>query len=175
MRYHLPLLVFFKSHTHTYIYYSGAHETEFTGHSVWSHDANVILERESHLKLMTMGLVQTCSYVIKQMQTKVTIDINKFLEAFSMEADGHCIHSPLWTQSEHNSASIRPHTPMVQSNLSSSMSTCNLDMDDYHTSHQAEAICWINLQEKRSCLQPTTAEEYQHLREAVTSDSGAFI
>ena len=117
MRYHLPLLVFFKSHTHTYIYYSGAHETEFTGHSVWSHDANVILERESHLKLMTMGLVQTCSYVIKQMQTKVTIDINKFLEAFSMEADGHCIHSPLWTQSEHNSASIRPHTPMVQSNL----------------------------------------------------------
>ena len=93
-----------------------------------------------------------------------------------MEADGHCIHPPLWTQSKHNSVSIRPHTPMVQSNLSSSVSTCNLDMDDYHTSHQAEAIHWINLQEKRSSiishLQPTTAEEYQHLREAVRSDSG---
>ncbi len=161
-----------------YFYYSGARETEFTGHSVWSHDAHVLMEKTSHLKLMTMGLLQTCSYVTEQMQTKVTIDINKFLEAFSIEVDGCRIHPPSWTQSEQNSISIRPHTPIQQTLISSSslVPTSIFDMDDYRASRQAEAIRWINLQERRSSiiarLQPTTAEKYQRLRDAVTSDSG---
>ncbi len=127
---------------------------------------------------MTMGLLQTCSYVTEQMQTKVTIDINKFLEAFSIEVDGCRIHPPSWTQNEQNSISIRPHTPIQQASTSilSLESTSIFDMDDYRASRQAEAIRWINLQERRSSiiarLQPTTAEEYKRLRDAVTSDSG---
>ena len=36
----------------------------------------------SSLKLIAMGLLQACSYITKQMQTPVTIDVNKFLESF---------------------------------------------------------------------------------------------
>lgn len=160
------------------IYHSGARETEFTGHSVWSHDAHIVMEEESHLNLMTMGLLQTCSYVTEQMQSKVTIDVNKFLEAFSIEVDGSRIHPPSWTQSAQDSASFRPHAQIQRGSTSnpSSASTNVFDMDSYRTSRQAEAIRWINLQEKRSSiiarLQPTTAEEYQLLRDAVTSDHG---
>jgi hypothetical protein len=156
-----------------YFYCSGARETEFTGHGVWSHDAPVVMEKASHLNLMTMGLLQTSSYVMEQMQTKVTIDINKFLEAFSIEVDGHRLHPPLWTQSDHDSASIRPNRPIPPASTST---TRVFNMDDYRTSRQAEAICWINLQEKRSSiidrLQPITADEYQRLRDAVMAESG---
>ena len=89
-----------------------------------------------------------------------------------MEADGTSIHPSSWTLSEQDSASFGPHSQIRQeastSNLSSqAMSTNILNMDNYRTSHQAEAIRWIDLQERRSsiisCLQPTTTEEYQHL------------
>jgi hypothetical protein len=113
------------------------------------------------------------------MQTKVTIDINKFLDAFSIEVDGHHIHPPSWTQSEHDSVSNRPPTsiqPSTSSSTLSSTSTSIFNMDNYRISRQEEAIRWINHQEKRSSiiprLQPTTAKEYQLLRDAVTSDSG---
>jgi hypothetical protein len=53
------------------------------------------MEESLHLKLMTMALLQTCGYVIDQMQTKVTVDINKFLDAFSIEDDGRSIQPPL--------------------------------------------------------------------------------
>ena len=137
------------------------------------------MENTSHLKLITMGLLQTCSYVTEQMQTKVTIDINKFMEAFSIDVDTSHFHPPSWTLSNPNSGSdlnmpqppIRPNS----SSISSSSSTI-LDMDFYRTSRQAEAIRWINLQEKRSSimarLQPTTSDDYQHLRDSVTSDKG---
>jgi hypothetical protein len=137
------------------------------------------MEKESHLKLITMGLLQTCSYVTEQMQTKVNIDINKFLEAFSIEVDGSSFHPSSWTLSEQDSTSFGPHSQIRQastSNLSSQAASTNiLNMDNYRTSRQAEAIRWIDLQERRSSiisrLQPTTAEEYQHLRDAVTSEN----
>lgn len=96
-----------------------------------------------------------------------------------MEADGTRIHPSSWTLSEQDSASFGPHSQIRQastSNLSSqAMSTNILNMDNYRTSRQAEAIRWIDLQERRSSiisrLQPTTAEEYQHLRDAVTSEN----
>ena len=145
------------------MYNSGARETEFTGHTVWSHNAHVIMEKKSHLKLMTMGLLQTCSYITEQMQSNVTIDINTFLKAFSIEDNGYRIFPPTWV-------------PQASSSITPSMSTNHFDMDDYRISRQIEAIRWINLQEKRSSiiprLQPTTAEEYNDLCDAVTSDSG---
>jgi hypothetical protein len=49
------------------------------------------MEERSHLNLMTMALLQTCGYVIDQMQSEVAVDINKFLEAFSIEGDSGCI------------------------------------------------------------------------------------
>ena len=123
---------------------------------------------------MTMALLQTCGYVTEQMQTQVTMDINKFLEAFSIQVDGCRIQPPSWTQSQQDSASTRPHTTIGQA--STSIGTNFFDMDNYRTSRQGEAIRWINLQERRSSiisrLQPTTAEEYQSLRDAVTSDGG---
>jgi hypothetical protein len=140
------------------------------------------MEKVSHLKLMTMGLLQTCSYVTEQMQTKVTIDINKFLEAFSIEVDGHHVHPPSWTEREQDSStssSNQSHAQIQQTtSIPSPGSTRILDIDNYRISRQAEAIRWINLQERRSSIiplsQPTTAEDYQRLRIAVTSDSGPF-
>lgn len=49
-------------------------------------------------------------------------------------------------------------------------------MDDYRRCRQAEAIRWINLQEKRASimarLQPITPAEYQRRRDDVKSKSG---
>lgn len=144
-----------------YSYDSGARETEFTGHCVWSHDAHVIMEEKSQLNLMSMGLFQTCSYITEQMQPNVKIDMNAFLQAFSIEKDdGSCIRPRYlsWTDEP------------------ASTSTRILNMDDYRAARQAEAIKWIDLQERRSSiiprLQPTTEEEYKDRRDAVTSDSG---
>ena len=175
MRYRRP---FTWSYNSLIITYSGAWETEFTGHSIWSHDVHVVMEEASHLKLITMGLLQTCSYVTEQMQTKVTINVNKFLEAFSIEVNGSRIHPPSWTTSKNNSVTIEPPTPTPQVSTSnrSTLDKINFDMEDYRTCRQEEAIRWINLQERRSSiiarLQPTAAEEYQNLRDAVTSESG---
>ena len=67
------------------------------------------MEDYSHLKLISMGLLQTCGYVTEQMQTPVTIGVNKFLESFSIKADGETIHPPTWTAREGNSVSFSPN------------------------------------------------------------------
>ena len=140
------------------------------------------MERVSHLKLMSMGLLQTCSYVTEQMQSNVKIDINKFLQAFSIEVDGHHVHPPSWTEREQDSvtsSSNQSHAQIQQMTSTSTPPSTNfLNIDNYCVSRQAEAIRWINLQERRSSIisrvQPTTAEQYQHLRDNVTLDSGPF-
>ena len=149
-----------------------------TGHSVWSHDAHVVMEDYSHLKLIAMGLLQTCGYVTEQMQTPVTIDVNKFLESFSIKADGEAIHPPTWTASEGNSVSFSPNVAIHPGIPSSTLTpTPNpFTMDHYIQCRKTEAIRWLDLQEKRASimarLQPVKAEEYQERRESVNSVSG---
>lgn len=158
--------------------FSGPRDTAITGHSVWTHDGHVIMEDASHLKLIAMGLLQTCSYVTEQMQTPVTIDLNKFLESFSItKADGAVIHPPSWMAEEDNCPRIsttKTHIPDLQS--SSVITPKPFTMEDYRLSRQAEAIRWIDLQEKRASiiarLQPVRPEEYQERRDAVKAESG---
>jgi hypothetical protein len=125
-----------------------------------------------------MALLQTCGYVVEQMQTEVNVDINKFLEAFSIEGDSGRIQPPLWNKSEGNSVVILPSSPTFHTPPQEGSSTTPVpfNMSDYRHCRQVEALCWIDLQEKRSSIiarfQPTSAEDYQKLREAVTSDSG---
>lgn len=139
------------------------------------------MEESSHLNLMTMALLQTCGYVIDQMQTKVTVDINKFLEAFSIEGDGGSIRPPSWTKSEGDSVAIAPYalslpTPLQNDSLAI---PSPFNMDDYRRCRQAEALRWIDLQEKRSSiiarLRPVSAEEYQKLRNAILSEHGQLL
>ena len=145
-----------------------------TGHSVWSHDAHVIMQEVSHLKLMAMSLLQTCSYVTKQMNTKVTIDVNKFMESFSINTNGRDIHPPFWMAGDDDSLTFS-NGPNLRSN-SFTASQKPFTMEDYGKHRQGEAIRWINLQEKRASiiarLQPVTPEEYQAHRDAVISGSG---
>ena len=137
------------------------------------------MEERSHLNLMTMALLQTCGYVIDQMQTEVTIDINKFLEAFSIEGEGGSIRPPSWTKDEHNLAVITPHSPALPPQSSSSANPSSFNMDDYRQCWQVEALCWIDLQEKRASiiarLQPVSAEEYQNQRDAILSKPGPLL
>jgi hypothetical protein len=149
-----------------------------TGHSVWSHDAHVVMEDFSHLKLIAMGLLQTCGYVTEQMQTPVTIDVNKFLESFSIKADGETVHPPTWIAREGNSVSFSPNLAIPPSTQSSTLTpTPNpFTMDHYIQCRKTEAIRWLDLQEKRASimarLQPVKPEEYQERRESVNSVSG---
>lgn len=149
--------------------FSGAREMAVTGHSVWSHDAHVIMQDISHLNLITMSLLQTCSYVTEQMQTPITINVNKFMESFSIKADGGDLHPPSWLQGKDNSITLSPSHTLTPSQKP-------FTMDDYSQCWQAEAICWINLQEKCAliiaCLQPVTSEEYQACWDAVKSEKG---
>jgi hypothetical protein len=136
----------------------------------------------SHLKLIAMSLLQTCSYVTEQMQTPVTIDVNKFMESFSIKANddgGYAqAHPPTWIAGEDNSITFSPSTTIIPDSQSSSLSASRnpFTMDHYKKCRQAEAIRWINLQEKRASimarLQPVTPEEYQAHRDAITSESG---
>ena len=136
------------------------------------------MEDRSHLNLMTMALLQTCGYIIDQMPTEVTFDINKFLDAFSIEGDDGRIRPPTWTKSEGNKVVIAPSAPALHAppQDSSLQNPVPFNMDDYRQCRQAEAIRWIDLQEKRAsiiaCLQPISAEEYQNLRDAISLDSG---
>lgn len=139
------------------------------------------MEESSHLNLMTMALLQTCGYVLDQMQAKVTVDINKFLEAFSIEGDGGSVRPPTWTKCEGNLAMITPHA--LRSSLAPQNDSPTIpspfNMDDYRQCRQAEALRWIDLQEKRASiiarLQPVSAEEYQNLRNAILSKPGALL
>lgn len=136
------------------------------------------MEESSHLNLITMALLQTCGYVVDQMQAEVTVDVNKFLDAFSIERDGQRIRPPLWTKTEGNSVAIT-QSPLTSSGSLQNDSLANpslFNMDDYRRCRQAEALRWIDLQEKRASIiarfQPTSAEEYQTLRNAVLSKAG---
>lgn len=153
--------------------FSGLRETPITGHSVWSHDAHVIMQDVSHLKLITMSLLQTCSYVTEQMQTPVRIDVNKFLESFSIQTDEGDVHPPSWIAGGDDSVSFYPS---INPSLTPSPSSSPFTMDDYSQCRRAEAIRWIDLQEKRASIiarvRPVTREEYQERRDAVNSESG---
>jgi len=153
---------------------SGARELDVTGHCVWSHDAGTIMQQISHLKLMSMGCLQACSFFSEQMPHNVAIDINRLLGAFSIEVDGQHLRPPSWVQSENDSLMIAPSASTSSTPLSeSSTSPPVLSMDDYHRYQQAEALHCIDLQEKQASiiarLQPTSTEEYQKLRDAITS------
>jgi hypothetical protein len=141
---------------------------------------DAVMEESSHLNLMTMALLQTCGYIIDQMQTEVTVDINKFLEAFSIEGESGRIQPPSWTKGEDNSVVIVPNTPATPPQPEHDSSTsATFNMDDYRKCRQAEALRWIDLQEKRSSiisrLQPISAEEYQRLRNLVLSKPGPLL
>ena len=135
------------------------------------------MEDFSHLKLISMGLLQTCGYITEQMQTAVTIDVNKFMEFFSIKTDKGNIHPPYWIAGEDNSLTFSPATAL-NSNSQSSSSTFPkpFTMKDYSQCRQAEAISWIDLQEKRASimarLQPVKPEEYEERRKAVKTISG---
>jgi hypothetical protein len=135
----------------------------------------------SHLKLMAMSLLQTCHYVTEQMQTPVRINVNKFLESFSIQTEEGDFHPPSWIAGKDNSVSFSP--AIIPNSETSSLtppspppSPSQFTMDEYTRSRQAEAISWINLQEKRASiiarLQPATPEDYQAHRDAITSQSG---
>lgn len=131
----------------------------------------------SHLNLMSMGCLQACSFFIDQMPHNVVIDVNRFLGAFSIEVDGQRVSPPSWIPSENDSVRIVPSTStFFNPPLESSTSPQVFNMDDYRRYRQAEALRWIDLQEKRasiiSRLQPTSSEDYQMLREAISSDNG---
>ena len=130
----------------------------------------------SHLKLIAMGLLQTCNYVTEQMQTRVSIDINKFMESFSIKTeDGRDIHPPSWIEGEGDSVTFSTTTP---SSSSLTPSQKPFTMDIYCRVRQAEEIRWIDLQEKRASiiprLQPVTPEEYQAHRDAVYAESSGL-
>ena len=128
----------------------------------------------SHLKLITTSLLQMCSYVTNQMQSTVQIDVNKFMESFSIESNGEVVHPPTWIAlaGEDNSVTLSPSTTTSNPTTSPKPFT----MDDYIQCRQAEAIHWIDLQEKRASiiarLQPVSSEEYQARRVAIKSESG---
>jgi hypothetical protein len=142
---------------------------------------DAVMEESSHLKLMTMALLQTCGYVIDQMQTEVTVDINKFLEAFSIEGEEGRIMTPSWTKTGGNSVAISQYarTLPMSPEIDTSPIPSPFNMDDYCQCRQAEALRWINLQEKRASiiarLQPVSAEEYEKLRNAILSKSGPLL
>jgi hypothetical protein len=162
------------------IMFSGPHETAMTEHSVWSRDAHVVMQDVSQLKLIAMSLLQTCGYVTQQMRTAgtVSIDVNKFMESFSIKAEGGDIHPPSWTAREDDTVSFSPATAIIQNPQTSSLITPpnSFTMKDYRRCRQAEAIRWINLQETRASviarLHPIAAEEYQKRRDAINSGSG---
>lgn len=125
----------------------------------------------SHLKLITMSLLQTCHYITEQMHTPVRIDVNKFLESFSIQKEEGDIHPPSWIVEENHSVSFS-NSPTS----SATPSLCHFTMDKYQSCRKAEAIRWIDLQEKRASvmarLHPVTKEEYQEHRDAINSESG---
>ena len=157
------------------IMFSGRSNTTITEHCVWSH---VVTKDDSHLNLIAMSLLQICSYVTEQMQSMVSIDVNKFLESFSIKDDRGEIHPPFWIAGEDDYVTFSPTTTLIPNSQSSSPTSSSkpFTMEDYSRCRRAEAIRWINLQEKRASimarLRPAKPEEYQERRDAVNSASG---
>jgi hypothetical protein len=141
-----------------------------TGHGVWACDAHIIMEQISSLKLMSMSILQASSYFTEQMQAEVSIDLNKFIGAFSIKTDKGYIHPPSWIPcgDDDESVNVLPTPP-------SPSSAATFNMTNYSKCRQAEAIRWIDLQEKRASIipdtNPVTAEAYQKLRDAVRLQS----
>jgi len=117
-----------------------------TNHGVWAIDGHVVMEDILALKLVSMGLLQTSGYVTKQMHAEVTIDVNKFLGAFSIKMEDGLLHLSSWIpcEDEDDSVDILPNLPSP----SSTSTTDAFDMSDYSKCRQAEAIRWIDLREK---------------------------
>lgn len=69
------------------------------------------------------------------MQTEVRVDINKFLEAFSIKGESRCIRPLSCTKSEGNSVLIKPNT-----NTSSIPPDSPFNMDNYSICQQVEAL-----------------------------------
>jgi hypothetical protein len=173
--------IYIKEAIHFIIFSGARNNMAITEHGVWSHDAHVIMQDVSQLKLIAMSLLQTCSYVTEQMQTPVTIDINKFMDSFSIKAeDGEDVHPPSWIEGEGDLVTFSSGTAIIPNSQSGSLMAFPkpFTMDDYSRCRQAEAIRWINLQQKRASviprIQPVTPEEYQALRDAVYSESGGL-
>ena len=101
-------------------------------------------------------------------------------KSFSIKTNGGLIHPPSWTLREDDLVTMSPSISVVPISESGSLmsSPKPFDMDDYRRCRQAEAIRWIDLQEKRASiinrLRPVTTEEYQARRDAVNSESGPF-
>jgi hypothetical protein len=137
------------------------------------------MQQISHLKLMSMGCLQACGFFMEQTPYDVSIDVNKFLSAFSINVDGQHLCPPSWVQGENDSVDIvsSGSTSSAPPSAETSTSPPVFNMVDYRKYRQKEAIQWINLQEKRASiiarLQPTSKEEYQKLRDAVMSDDGS--
>jgi len=125
-----------------------------------------------------MSLLQTCGYVTEQMRTEVKIDVNKFLEAFYIDIAGNNIHPPSWTLNENNTVDVIPSTSTSSTSMINGdvVTPIPFSMHEYRKCRQAEALRWIDLQEKRSSviarLRPVTPEEYEQFRDAVKTDAG---
>lgn len=97
-----------------------------------------------------------------------------------METDEGYIHPPSWIPSSSNNVAVVPSVPNLRPPPSSSraVSPEPFNMDDYRKCRQAEALRWIDLQEKRASviarLQPVLPEEYKALRNAVIAQSKPF-
>ena len=88
------------------------------------------------------------------MQTPVFIDVNKFMDSFSIKVkakDGRDIHPPSWIEGEGDSVTFSTTIP---SSSSLAPSQKPFTMDIYCRVRQAEEIRWINLQEKRASIIP---------------------
>jgi hypothetical protein len=137
------------------------------------------MEQTSHLNLMSMGFLQACAFFAEQMPCQVDIDINMFLKAFSIKVDDQRIHPPSWVQNDDKSVMIVPSATTSSTPSTPSVEpSAVFDMDVYRAARQAEALRWINLQEKRASIMarihPTSAEEYQKLRDIVMSEAGTI-
>ena len=112
--------------------HSGARAPDITGHCVRSHDAGAVMQEILHLKLMSMGYLQACSFFSEQMPHNIAIDVNMFLGAFSIEVDGQRIRPPSWVQSENDLVTIVPSASTSSAPPSeSSTSPPIFNMDNY--------------------------------------------
>lgn len=124
--------------------------------------------------------MQACGFFTEQMPCEVSIDVNMFLGAFSIEVDGQRIRPPSWVSNGNNAITIVPSTPVPCSPPSESSTSLPIpfSMNDYRRCRQEEAIRWINLQEKRASIIPrlkvTMPEDYENQRQAIMSETGPF-
>jgi len=78
------------------------------------------------------------------------------MESFTIKAKEGDIHPPSWIAGENNSVTFSPTTSVIPHSQSGSHATspAHFTMQDYSHCRQAEAINWINLQEKQASVRP---------------------